>query len=105
LEGEQNIYDLIRDFIIGLVEDLFAYNAPKRSLLPDQIEKIYDALAYLTGLEKQFFFDSGISTANSEDFEKGIINFLLERYDLYRRQQNEQIIKSAEKWLILETID
>ena len=45
------------------------------------------------------------NTNNSEDFEKDLINFILEKYDLYRQQQNQDIIQNAEKWLMLETID
>ncbi len=33
------------------------------------------------------------------------INFLLEKYQLYREQDDKGIIQQAEKWLMLETID
>ena len=32
LEGENRIYELVRDFIITIVQDLVAYNAPQRTL-------------------------------------------------------------------------
>ena len=105
LEGENRIYELIRDFIITIVQDLVAYNAPKRDITANQVTKVYEALEYMTGLTHKEFTNSGISTSNAELFKKDLINFLLERYDLYRRQQNENIIKTAEKWLVLETID
>ena len=105
LEGDQRIYELIRDFIITTVQELIAYNAPQRDIKPDQITKIYEALEYMTRLTAKDFAASGISTANVEKFETDLINFLLEQYDLYRRQHNENVIKSAEKWLVLETID
>lgn len=105
LEGENRIYELIRDFICNIVEDLIAHNAPNRTLTKDQIAKVYEALEYITGLTAKEFEHSGVSTSNVELFRSDLINFLLERYDLYRRQLNENIIKSAEKWLVLETID
>lgn len=105
LEGDQRIYELVRDFIAAIVEDLMAYNAPTRTLTTAQSEKIYAAIEYLTGLKAEDFKNAGISSANTEVFTQDLINFLLERYDLYRRQQNEGVIKSAEKWLVLETID
>jgi preprotein translocase subunit SecA len=105
LEGEKHIYELIRDFICAIVEDLVAFNAPQKNMSPDQVTKIYTAIELLTGLTEKDFKDSGITSTNVEIFTKDLINFLLERYDLFRRQQNENIIKSAEKWLVLETID
>ena len=105
LAGDERIYDLIRDFITTIVQDLVAHNAPKREIKPDQIAKIYEALEFMTKLTAQDFKKAGISTTNVEKFETDLINFLLEQYDLYRRQHNETVIKSAEKWLVLETID
>jgi preprotein translocase subunit SecA len=105
LEGDQTIFDLIRDFIINIVEDLMSYNAPHRSITQDQITKIYAAIEYMTGLSEKDLRAAGMNTANSEVFETDLINFLLERYEAYRKQQNEGMAKSAEKWLVLETID
>jgi len=62
-------------------------------------------MAHLTGLKEKDFKESTISTANTESFTQDLINFLLERYDVYRKQTHEDVVKSAEKWLVLETID
>jgi len=105
LEGENRIYELVRDFIVTIVQDLVAYNAPTRSISAEQIARIYEALEYMTGLTAKDFETSGINTRDVELFKSDLINFLLERYDLYRKQQNENVIKTAEKWLVLETID
>lgn len=105
LEGENRIYELVRDFIVIIVQDLLAYNAPTRNITPDQVTKVYEALEYLTGLKTTDFDAAHISTANVELFEKDLIDFLLARYELYRKQHNEAMIKTAEKWLVLETID
>ena len=105
LEGDQRIYELIRDFIITTIQDLIAHNAPTRDLKPQQVAKMYEALEYITKLTPQDFAKSGISTANTDKFETDVTNFLLEQYELYRGQQNETVIKAAEKWLVLETID
>lgn len=105
LEGEDRTYELIRDFILTIVQDLIAYNAPTRNITSSQTTKIYEALEYMTGLKIKDFEDSDISTSNVELFEKDLISFLLNRYELYRKKYNEADIKTAEKWLILETID
>ena len=105
LEGEEAIFDLIRDFIVSIVKELIAHNAQTRSLTKDQISKVYAAIEYLTGLKQEDFKDVGIRTTNADLFEKDLIAFLLDRYDLSRKQKSEDMVKSAEKWLILETID
>lgn len=105
LAGDNRIYELIRDFIVATIQDLVAYNAPNRDIKPDQVAKIYEALEYITRLTPKDFANAGISTANVERFETDLINFLLEQYDLYRKQHNGDIVKTAEKWLVLETID
>src|SRR5204863_2410855 len=105
LEGENHVYELIRDFITTIVQDLIAYNAPLRNITQEQIQKIYEALHYMTGLKIKDLQDCHINTSNVELFEKDLTIFLLERYELYRKQHVELIIKTAEKWLVLETID
>lgn len=110
LEGEQRIYGLIRDFIITTVQNMCAEFTTQRLTLPDQREQLYNALQHLTGLKKDEFIEAGFDAASSANatqthLQQNLIDFLLERYDLYRRQQDEKIIKTAEKWLLLETID
>ena len=105
LEGEEQIYDLIRDLIIKTVESVVGRFCPKRNVEKDQATHIITFLSKLTGLDMQAFHDAGINETNSDIMTKDLINFLLERYTLYRNQQNDQTIKDAEKWLMLESID
>src|SRR5579872_2634870 len=53
LEGEQRIYELVRDFIVVTVEDLIAHNMPSRVFITSQAAKIYEAVEYLTGLKEE----------------------------------------------------
>lgn len=105
LEGENRIYELIRDFIITIVQELIGHNAPTRNITADQVEKVYEALEYMSGLKTHDFESAHIRIANVEVFEKDLIAFLLDKYEFYRKQQNQDLIKTAEKWLVLETID
>jgi len=105
LEGENRIYELIRDFIVNTVQDLIAHNAPKRNITSEQITKIYEALQYITQLTPQDFAKAHLNTTNVELFETDLIKYLLESYENLRKQHDEKIIKIAEKWLVLETID
>ena len=51
------------------------------------------------------FLQAGIDTHNADVLKKDLINFLLSQYELYRTQQNTEVIQQAERWLMLETID
>jgi preprotein translocase subunit SecA len=105
LEGEERIYDLIRDFIIKVVQDMMAKESPSRTLSKDAAQAIIQKFTRITGLPASEFEQAGISKADSERFEKDLINFLLEKYELYRGKQKQEMIQHAEKWLLLETID
>ena len=105
LDGEHRLYELIRDFIIKVVQEVVFAHCPKHSIRPEQVQAIYDEICGLTGLKKESLEQAGIGTKNMEIFKKDLINFLLSRYELFRNQQNKEIIQQAEKWLVLETID
>jgi len=105
LEGEHRLFELVRDFIDNVVEEtVFAY-CQKPTITPDQAAAVIEELATLTGLKKEDFKNAGINMYNSEELKKDLINFLLSQYELFRNQQNKEVIQQAEKWLVLETID
>jgi preprotein translocase subunit SecA len=105
LEGENRIYELVRDFIIKVIQDAIAYHCPKHTITPAQVSAVFEEMSKITGLKLTDFEGAGIGTANSEVFKKDLINYVLSRYDLFRNQQHKEAIQHAEKWLILETID
>ncbi len=105
LEGEHRIYELVRDFIITIVQEVVFRHCQKHAISAQQVLGVYDDLIHLAGLKKDDFDNAGISTNNVEIFKKDLINFLLSRYDLFRNQKNKELVQHAEKWLILEVID
>jgi preprotein translocase subunit SecA len=105
LEGEDQIYDLIRDLVLGAIRDLISWHSPKRSLTIEQAHAVFADLSKITGFPVDVFKSAKISTANSDLFEKDLSNYILEQYSLYRNQQNVETVHQAEKWLMLETID
>lgn len=106
LEGSEQIYGLVRDFITKMVQDTIAQYCPKRLLTADQVNEVFEYMTNLTGLELSFFEQAGIGTKNSDEFKKDIINYLLEQYNLFRKGlQDDTMTQEAEKWLMLETID
>lgn len=105
LEGEQRIYDLVRDLIVSSVADMIAWNCPSRTISAEQADAVFTEAQKMTRIEKATFESAGINKSNSDLLEKDLTNFLLEQYALYRGKQPQDVIHDAEKWLLLETID
>ena len=105
LEGEEQIFELVRDMILKTVEDIVARYCQTRSINAEQISAIGAELATLTGLKPTDFESAQLATDNRDDYQRDLGNLVLEKYSHYRKRQNQDIIKNAEKWLMLETID
>ncbi len=105
LEGEQRIYELVRDFIIKIVQETVLAHCQKHTIRPEQVATILGEIGKLTGLSPDDFQKAGLGTDNVEVFKKDLINFLLSRYELFRKQYDTEMVQQAEKWLVLETID
>jgi len=105
LASERDIYEVVRDLIVGMVQDVISWYCPKRSLEREQIDTVFGVLSRMTSLEKSVFENASLGFENSDMFKKDLINFLLIKYSEYRGLQNQEMIKEAEKWLMLETID
>jgi preprotein translocase subunit SecA len=105
LEGHERIYDLIRDFVINVVQDIIAELCPDRSINQAQTEAVYSTLAQLTGIPQEQFKTMRPLTTSNASLNESASQFILEQYDLFRNQKNRDLIQQAEKWLLLETID
>lgn len=105
LEGEEQIYSLVRDMIAKSVEDLMDFVFPAKAITGEQMAVLFNELNLITGLKIERFENAKFNRNNTEQLESDLINFLWEEYALYRNQKDGDIIKNAEKWLLLETID
>lgn len=105
LEGDQRIYELVRDFIIKIVQETVLAHCQKHTIRPEQVAAILGEIGKLTGLSPDDFQKAGLGADNVEVFKKDLINFLLSRYELFRKQYDTEMVQQAEKWLVLETID
>ena len=105
LNGQEAIYQLIRDFIIIIIENVVEKHAPKRRIDRTNLHAIYEELSTLSRLSSENFQEQGFNEQNSDVLQKDLIDFLLSQYDLYRNQADKKMIQQAEKWLVLETID
>jgi preprotein translocase subunit SecA len=104
LEGEEQIYALVRDMIINVVTDLVTAAAQgKRAVTDEQVREIIAQIIAMTRLPEDLF--KSIKSLRSLDLLiKALAELLLEQYQLFRREHAD-ITKQAEKWVLLETID
>ncbi len=107
LEGEEQIYELIRDQMVEARQDLVARTCPQRKITQEQIDHILDVIHKMTALPLQEVQEAEIGTSDSDVLKKDLINFLLMKYKLYRERAGiePKMMHEAEKWLLLETID
>ena len=104
LEGEEQIYALVRDMIINVIKDLAqAITLDKSSATEAQVQEIISQLVAMTRLPKELFA-ACTKLRGSVELEKALSELILEQYQLLRHQHAE-ITKQAEKWVLLETID
>lgn len=105
LEGDENMYALVRDMLIGAVQGMVAVYCPNRTVTQDQADKVIGMAQAITGLPLEEIKKEVGVQATSDALETALINFLLMKYDLHRGAQPQDMIANAEKWLMLETID
>ena len=105
LEGGDNIYDLVQDMIAQTVEDAVGRNTLTRVVTAEQKQAIFNDLAQLTDLKPADFENAKLADKNREELVVSLCKFLLEKYAKHRERQNQEVIRNAEKWLMLETID
>lgn len=105
LEGEEQMYELVRDMIISGVQDAFARFAPEHTITDEQRELLLGFIARIIGQDPNFFKRPGFTTADTELLKTDVINYVLEQYSLFRNSKPQDIIADAEKWMMLETID
>lgn len=105
LEGEEQIYELVRDMIIAGVQDAFARFAPEHTVTEEQRELLLGFIARVIGQDATFFKRPEFAIADTEILKTDVINYVLEQYSLFRSTKQQDIIADAEKWMMLETID
>lgn len=116
LEGEEQIFELVRDLIGDALSDLVISYTVKRGLGQDVYNDILLSVARFTNIPINELHEREFNVANSEIFKQELIEYVTMRYDLYilggtptgtpeERKKREELIQSAQKWLMLETID
>ncbi len=97
LEGEHRIFELVRDFIVSMIQEVVLAHCQKHTVSPDQVTAIFEELSTITGLKKEDLIKAGISTQNIEIIQQDLVNFLLSRYELFRTQTKIKIWSNKQK--------
>ncbi|MCF7900277.1 preprotein translocase subunit SecA [Candidatus Babeliales bacterium] len=105
LEGEEQVYELVRDMIVDSVQDIFKNLVHGRELDEKEFDGLILFISKMIHIEKSFLDQQSFNRKNSDELEKDVINFILEQYSLFRKSGDLEMISSAEKWVMLETID
>lgn len=105
LEGEEQIFDIVKNMIAQAVQILIEQTMPTRTVTAQEVDKLFDTIHTMTKIPLETICNAGINQKSTESLTTDLESFLLEQYALYRSQHNNNIIKDAERWLLLETID
>lgn len=104
LKDSEQIYEIVRDFINAMVQDMIMFHCPDREIHKDQCAQVLLKISMMVGFEKNKM-NQALCKTNSDDFEVALVDFLLKEYATYRNSSNKEMLQNAEKWLMLETID
>ncbi|MCL4361583.1 preprotein translocase subunit SecA [Candidatus Dependentiae bacterium] len=107
LEGEEKIFELIRDIIVGAVEDLVFFHNPKRNVTQESLNEILDIVSKIVNIPAKEIYEQPFAKATTiEVLQEQLSNYLLMKYDIATKDVSKQnILKEAHKWLLLETMD
>lgn len=110
LEGEEHILELIKEMTADVISNAFAVYCPKAKCNMDDLHQLYDFLEKLTKLDKSILYPALFEQAEKANYrtselEGSIIQFLIYQYEQYRKLLPKEVLKEAEKWILLETID
>ncbi|MCF7799884.1 preprotein translocase subunit SecA [Candidatus Babeliales bacterium] len=103
LEGEEQLQSLIKNIIIDIVSNLFAIYCPKSNCDQQAEQEITESLVKLTNISKTNIQE--VFAKNKNNTETKLADYLTYEYEKYRKLLPEEIIKDAEKWILLETVD
>lgn len=105
LKDSDQIYEIVREFVTAVVQDLVTFHCPDKTITPTQCKEVIVRTIAITGLDSAKFDQAALCRTTSEELEKVLIDFLLKEYSTYRDHASKEMMHQAEKWLMLETID
>ncbi len=105
LEGQEHIFDLIRDLIAETVEDLVAFHAQSRMLSHENLNDLFNALALMINSDAASLKEKNITQTDVDTLTPLLIDHILMEYNLYIEGRDQSLLQEAQKWLMLNSID
>ncbi|MBU4269618.1 preprotein translocase subunit SecA, partial [Candidatus Dependentiae bacterium] len=105
LEGAEQTQLLIKQMLGDIISNLFAIHCPRAKCDLITQNTIYESIKNVTHLDKEIFENANLNPTDSATFETNLYNFLIYQYEQYRKLLDPEMLKEAEKWVLLETID
>lgn len=105
LEGEEQIFELVRDLLLQTMSNTISRYSKSRVMSPEELDSILQEVSQITGIPLETIKSVGIKPTTQASVASDLGNYILEQYTLYRNQRPLEIIRSAEKWLLLEALD
>jgi preprotein translocase subunit SecA len=103
LESSHDIYNIVSEFIQGTVNDVVDSFCDNRKVTSEQADRVITVLSNITAIAPEKF--SAINKHDSFALKSGLVSCLLLQYDEYRKEQNQEDLQQAERWIMLELID
>lgn len=105
LEGQSQIFDLVRDLMADTVHDMMQFYAPRRTIDAQGLQELFKALALMTNTKPDSLEPKDFSLSNTEKLSQELIEHLLAAYDKYIEGRDTEMLQEAQKWLMLNAID
>ncbi len=109
LEGEENIFDIVREMAARVIALVVSTTIPSRSVTQEGIAEVISRLSQLTSIKPAEFEKEGLlKVPNSEALRIALIDFL--HMSLMNKLKTvdadkQHMFKDAHKWIMMETID
>lgn len=105
LEGEDKIFDLVRDLMRQTVNDLVTMATEKNGLTQESFDLILSLISRLSNVPLTELSIQAFNKTNPTELIADLTNYLLERYELYTHGEHVAMMQDAQKWLMLESLD
>jgi len=105
LQGEEQLQEVVKEMITDALYKIFSIYCPKAKCTNENVSQVFGLLEKLTKIDRSEFERANVDRSSSAVFEKSVRDFLVYYYEQYRSKIPSEILKQAEKWVLLETID
>ncbi len=105
LQRDENSFAIIKEMIADLIHGLFAIHAPQGKVEQEVLQELANSLEALTMIPAADIIAAHPTSMSVTDLEVAVSDLIVFRYENLRSQGDADLIKEAEKWILLETID